>query len=77
MTADLCVEALEEAIAKYGTPEIFNTNQRSQFTSDDFTKVLQAHHIKISMDGKGRWIDNVFVERLWKSAKYERVYLHA
>ncbi len=77
MTADFCVEALEEAIAKYGTAEIFNTDQGSQFTSDDFTKVLRAHQIKISMDGKGRWIDNVFVERLWKSVKYEHVYLHA
>jgi putative transposase len=77
MTADFCVEALEEAIAKYGTPEIFNTDQGSQFTSDDFTKVLKANHIEISMDGKGRWIDNVFVERLWKSVKYEHVYLHA
>ena len=77
MTADFCVEALEEALAKYGTPEIFNTDQGSQFTSDDFTKVLKAHQIKISMDGKGRWIDNVFVERLWKSVKYEHVYLHA
>jgi putative transposase len=77
MTADFCVEALQEAIAKYGTPEIFNTDQGSQFTSDDFTKVLKAHQIKISMDGQGRWIDNVFVERLWKSVKYEHVYLHA
>jgi putative transposase len=77
MTADFCVEALEEAIAKYGAPEIFNTDQGSQFTSDDFTKVLKAHHVKISMDGKGRWIDNVFIERLWKSVKYEHVYLHA
>ena len=77
MTADFCVEALQEAIAKYGTPEIFNTDQGSQFTSDDFTTVLQAHGIRISMDGQGRWIDNVFVERLWKSVKYEHVYLHA
>jgi putative transposase len=77
MTADFCVEALEDAIANYGTPEIFNTDQGSQFTSDDFTKVLKAHQIRISMDGKGRWIDNVFVERLWKSVKYEHVYLHA
>ena len=61
MTADFCVEALEEAIAKYGTPEIFNTDQGSQFTSDDFTKVLKAHGIKISMDGKGRWIDKAYV----------------
>ena len=77
MTADFCVEALEEAIAKYGTPEIFNSDQGSQFTSAAFTKVLNAHDIKISMDGKGRWIDNVLVERLWKSVKYEHVYLHA
>ena len=77
MTADFCVEALEEAIAKYGTPEIFNTDQGSQFTSVAFTDVLKDHDIKISMDGKGRWVDNVFVERLWKSVKYEHVYLHA
>jgi putative transposase len=77
MTADFCVEALQEAIAKYGTPEIFNTDQGSQFTSVDFTAVLQAHGIRISMDGKGRWIDNVFVERLWRSVKYESIYLHA
>ena len=77
MTTDFCVEALQEAIANYGTPEIFNTDQGSQFTSQDFTDVLKANDIKISMDGKGRWIDNVFVERLWKSVKYEHVYLHA
>jgi putative transposase len=77
MTTDFCVEALEEAIAKYGRPEIFNTDQGSQFTSQEFTQVLSAQDIKISMDGKGRWIDNVFVERLWKSVKYEHVYLHA
>jgi putative transposase len=77
MTADFCVDALEEAIGKCGTPEIFNTDQGSQFTSDDFTKILKAHDIKVSMDGNGRWIDNVFVERLWKSVKYEHVYLHA
>jgi putative transposase len=77
MTADFCVEALQEAIAKYGAPAIFNTDQGSQFTSLDFTSVLQTHGIKISMDGKGRWVDNVFVERLWKSVKYEHVYLHA
>ena len=77
MTTDFCVEALEEAIAKYGRPEIFNTDQGSQFTSQEFTQVLSAHDIKISMDGKGRWVDNVFVERLWKSVKYEHVYLHA
>ncbi len=77
MTSDFCVEALEEAITNYGTPEILNTDQGSQFTSQDFTDVLRAHEIRISMDGKGRWIDNVFVERLWKSVKYEHVYLHA
>jgi putative transposase len=77
MTADFCVEALEEAIEKYGPPEIFNTDQGSQFTSAPFTDVLKAHEIQISMDGKGRWVDNVFVERLWKSVKYEHVYLHA
>jgi putative transposase len=77
MTPDFCVEALEEAIAQYGRPEIFNTDQGSQFTSEDFTRVLKDHDVKISMDGKGRWVDNVFVERLWKSVKYEHVYLHA
>jgi putative transposase len=77
MNSDFCVEALEEAIVKYGAPEIFNSDQGSQFTSEAFTKILNAHDIKISMDGKGRWIDNVFVERLWKSVKYEHVYLHA
>jgi len=77
MTTDFCVEALEEAIAKWGRPEIFNTDQGSQFTSQEFTQVLRDHNIKISMDGKGRWVDNVFVERLWKSVKYEHVYLHA
>ena len=77
MTPDFCVEALEEAIEKYGPPEIFNTDQGSQFTSAAFTDVLKEHEIQISMDGKGRWVDNVFVERLWKSVKYEHVYLHA
>ncbi len=77
MSTDFCVEALEEAITKYGRPEIFNTDQGSQFTSADFTDVLKANDIRISMDGKGRWVDNVFVERLWKSVKYEHVYLHA
>jgi putative transposase len=77
MTPDFCVEALEEAIAKFGPPEIFNTDQGSQFTSVAFTDVLKDHDIQISMDGKGRWVDNVFVERLWKSVKYEHVYLHA
>lgn len=63
------------AIEKYGKPEIFNTDQGSQFTSDDFTQVLKDQHIKISMDGKGRWIDNVFVERLWRNVKYQDVYI--
>ncbi len=72
-----CVDALEEAIEVYGAPEIFNTDQGSQFTSEEFTGVLKRHDIRISMDGKGRWIDNVFVERLWRSVKYEEVYLKA
>ena len=77
LTADYCVEALEEALAKYGKPEIFNSDQGSQFTSDEFTKVLLDAKVKISMDGKGRWVDNVFIERLWRSLKYEEVYLKA
>jgi putative transposase len=77
MTADFCVEALEEAIARYGAPEIFNTDQGSQFTASSFISVLQKNKIRISMDGRGAWRDNVFVERLWKSVKYEEVYLHA
>lgn len=77
MDASFCVEALQKALQKYGTPEIFNTDQGSQFTSDDFTGVLQEHGIKISMDGKGRWMDNVFIERLWWSVKYQDVYLRA
>lgn len=77
MHADFCIEALEEALASFGKPEIFNTDQGSQFTSTDFTKVLLAKEIQISMDGKGAWRDNVFVERLWKSIKYEEVYLRA
>ena len=77
MEADFCVAALEEALAKHGKPEIFNTDQGSQFTGEAFTSVLIKNDIKISMDGKGAWRDNVFVERLWKSVKYEEVYLHA
>ena len=77
MDADFCVEALEEAIRRYGAPEIFNTDQGAQFTSEAFTGVLKAAGIRISMDGKGRWVDNVFVERLWRSLKYEEVYLKA
>jgi putative transposase len=76
MHADFCVEALEEALERFGKPEIFNTDQGSQFTGSDFTGVLQAHEIRISMDGRGRWLDNVFIERLWRSLKYEAVYLH-
>ena len=75
--ADFCVEALEEALLRYGRPEIFNTDQGSQFTSDDFTGTLKRHGITISMDGKGRCMDNIFVERLWRSLKYEEVYLNA
>ena len=77
LTTDFCIEALEEAITRYGTPEIFNTDQGSQFTSAEFTGVLNAHDIRISMDGKGCWRDNVFVERLWRTIKYEEVYLKA
>jgi putative transposase len=73
--ADFCVDALEEALRRFGKPEIFNTDQGSQFTSTDFTGVLKAHGIKISMDGKGRCMDNI--ERLWRSLKYENIYLHA
>jgi len=77
LSADFCVEALEEALARHGRPEIFNTDQGSQFTSTDFTKVLKTAGIAISMDGKGAWRDNVFVERLWRTVKYEEVYLRA
>jgi putative transposase len=77
MEVDFCIEALEEALAKYGKPEIFNTDQGSQFTSDAYTGVLIHNGIAISMDGKGSWRDNVFVERLWRSVKYEEVYLRA
>jgi len=77
LTADFCIEALQEALGRYGKPEIFNTDQGSQFTSEDFTEVLKENGIRISMDGKGRWVDNVFVERLWRSVKYENVYLRA
>ncbi len=77
MTTDFCIEALEDALRRYGKPEILNTDQGSQFTSTEFVGLLQGHGIRVSMDGKGRWVDNVFVERLWKSVKYEEVYLHA
>ena len=77
LTTDFCVEALEEALARYGAPEIFNTDQGAQFTAEDFTAALLAKGVRVSMDGKGRWVDNVFVERLWRSVKYEDIYLHA
>lgn len=77
MDTSFCVDALQEAIEIYGSPEIFNTDQGSQFTSEEFTGVLKANDVAISMDGKGRWVDNVFVERLWRSVKYEEVYLNA
>jgi putative transposase len=77
MEAEFCIEALEEALARYDKPGIFNTDQGSQFTSADFTDVLKKNAIAISMDGKGSWRDNVFVERFWRSVKYEEVYLRA
>ena len=77
LETDTCVEALEEALLRYGAPEIFNTDQGAQYTSDAFTATLKDHGVQISMDGKGRWVDNVFVERLWRSVKYEDVYLRA
>jgi len=75
LDASFCVQALEEALERYGAPEIFNTDQGSQFTSVEFTDALKEAGIRISMDGKGRWMDNVFIERLWRSLKYEQVYL--
>ena len=77
LTTDFCLEAVREAITQYGRPEIFNTDQGCQFTSQEFTGFLKDHDIRISMDGAGRWRDNVFIERLWRSLKYEEVYLHA
>ena len=77
LDASFCIEALEEALRKYGTPDIFNTDQGSQFTSLEFTDILANHNIKISMDGQGRWRDNIFIERLWKTVKYQEVYLKA
>ncbi len=77
MDTRFCIETLDETLETYGTPEIFNTDQGSQFTSFDFTNVLKDHGIKISMDGKGHWMDNVFIERLWRSLKYKCVYLNA
>ena len=75
LDADFCIDTLEEALERYGAPEIFNTGQGSQFTSEGFTKVLLSHGVAISMDGRGRWMDNAFIERLWRSVKYEEVYL--
>src|SRR5277367_5725526 len=77
MTPDFCLEALQEALGRYGKPEIFNTDQGSQFTSGEWIDTLKAAGVQISMDGKGRWIDNVFIERLWRSVKYENIYLRA
>ena len=75
LDADFCVRALEEALARFGRPEIFDTDHGSQFTSTAFTSVLQRAGVRISMDGRGRWLDNVLIERLWRSLKYEEVYL--
>ena len=75
LDSDFCVTALKEALRNFGTPEIFNSDQGCQFTSTDFTDILKAADVRISMDGKGRWIDNVFVERLWRTLKYENVYI--
>jgi putative transposase len=77
LDASFCIEALQEALERYDAPEIFNTDQGSQFTSSGFTGLLHAHGVKISMDGRSRWLDNVFIERLWRSVKYEEVYLKA
>jgi putative transposase len=75
LDASFCCDALEEALIRYGIPEIFNTDQGCQFTSEDFTEMLRTRGISISMDGRGRWLDNIFIERLWRSVKYEEVYL--
>ena len=77
MDVEFCIAALEEALARFGRPEIFNSDQGSQFTSPRFTEVLTDAEVRISMDGRDRWMDNVFIERLWRSLKYECVYLHA
>jgi putative transposase len=77
MEADFCIEALEEALSRFGRPGIFNTDQGSQFTSPRFTEVLLGAGVRISMDGRGRWMDNVFIERLWRSLKYECIYVNA
>jgi putative transposase len=77
LDVEFCLAAVEEALARFGTPEIFNTDQGSQFTSPPFTGLLSEASVRISMDGRGRWMDNVFIERLWRSLKYECVYLHS
>ncbi len=77
MEVDFCIEALEEALSRFGRPGIFNTDQGSQFTSPRFTQVLLDAGVRLSMDGRGRWMDNVFIERLWRSLKYECIYLNA
>ena len=77
MDAEFCVSALKEALGKYGNPEIFNTDQGSQFTSSAFTETLKEAEVKISMDGRGRWVDNVMIERLWRTLKYDCVYRYA
>jgi putative transposase len=77
LTTDFCLEAVEEALHRYGPPDLFNTDQGSQFTSHAFVDLIQHHGIRLRMDGQGRWVDNVFVERLWKSVKYEEIYLFA
>jgi len=77
LDAAFCIEALEEALERFDTPEVFNTDQGSQFTCEGFTSVLVGHGVRISMDGRGRWLDNVFIERLWRSVKHEEVYLKA
>lgn len=77
LTTDFCIEALEEAITRYGTPEIFNSDQGAQFTDENFIGLLKKHGIEISMDGRGCWRDNVFIERFWRSIKYEEIYLRA
>lgn len=77
LDASFCIEALQEALERFPTPKIMNTDQGAQFTSEGFTSLLLSHGVKISMDGRGRWLDNVFIERLWRSVKYEEVYLKA
>jgi len=77
LETEACLAALDEALTRYGVPEMFNTDQGAQYTSEAFTTVLKAHGVQISMDGKGRWVDKFFVERLWRSVKYEDVYLRA